>query len=53
MQSIGYFWVAVGIALVVIGGYTATKAPAAGLVFGPVALYVTLGGLDMVTDGKR
>lgn len=48
MYLIGYLWILSGIALLIIGGYTATRAPAVAVIFGPIALYVTLGGLDMV-----
>lgn len=53
MAYIGYLWVGVGLAVLIIGAYVSTRAPAAAVIFGPVALYVTVGGLDLVkTNGE-
>lgn len=50
MRLVGYLWVGVGLCILVVGGYTSTRAPAAAVIFGPVALYVTAGGLDLLSN---
>lgn len=53
MAYIGYLWVGVGLAVLVIGGYVSTRAPAAAVIFGPLALYITVEGLDLMkTNGE-